>query len=77
MLYIIGQIFGVIAVILGFVTFQMRTQKQLLVLQTITGAVFCVHYWLIGATVGMVLNFIVILRNTSIIIKIKKDTEVQ
>ncbi len=43
----------------------MRTQKQLLVLQTITGAVFGVHYWLVGATAGMALNFIVILRNIS------------
>ena len=29
--YIISQIFGAIAVVLGFVTFQMRTQKKRLV----------------------------------------------
>ena len=59
----IGQIFGGVAVLLGFLSFQMKTQKQLLLMQTITGAVFCLHYGLIGATVGMVLNIIGIVRN--------------
>ena len=60
---LIGQIFGGVAVLLGFLSFQMKTQKQLLLMQTLTGAVFCLHYGLIGATVGMVLNIIGILRN--------------
>ena len=60
---LIGQILGGVAVLLGFLSYQMKTQKQLLFMQTLTGAVFCVHYALIGAAVGMVLNLIGILRN--------------
>ena len=60
---LIGQILGGVAVLLGFLSYQMKTQKQLLLMQTLTGAVFCLHYGLIGATVGMVLNIIGILRN--------------
>lgn len=60
---IIGQIMGFVAVVLGFVSFQMRTQKQLLVVQTATTIAFCVHYFLIGATSGMLLNLLGIARN--------------
>ena len=57
-LEIIGQILGAVAVICGFVSYQMRTQKQLLVVNTITCAVFCAHYILIGAYSGFALNFL-------------------
>lgn len=60
---IIGQIMGLVAVVLGFISFQMRTQKQLLVLQTATTIAFCIHYYLIGATSGLMLNLLGIVRN--------------
>lgn len=60
---LIGQIFGGIAVLLGFLSYQTKTQRQLLAMQTLTGAIFCIHYALIGATVGMALNAIGIVRN--------------
>lgn len=58
-----GQLMGLVAVILGFVSFQMRTQKQLLVVQTATTIAFCIHYYLIGATSGLMLNLLGIVRN--------------
>ena len=60
---LIGQLMGLVAVVLGFVSFQMRTQKQLLVVQTATTIAFCIHYYLIGATSGMMLNLLGIARN--------------
>ena len=57
-LFIIGQIFGIIAIILGFVSYQMKTQKQLLICQTTVSLVFCIHYLLIGATTGMAMNVV-------------------
>lgn len=60
---IIGQIMGIVAVVLGFVSFQMRTQRQLLIMQTATTIAFCIHYFLIGATSGLMLNLLGIVRN--------------
>lgn len=61
--YIIGQIIGVIAVAGTFVSYQTKTQKQLLIVNMIATALFCVHYMLLGASSGMVLNLFAILRN--------------
>ena len=60
---IAGQIMGFMAVVLGFVSFQMHTQKQLLVVQTATTIAFCIHYYLIGANSGLILNLLGIARN--------------
>jgi len=69
---ILGQIMGFVAVVLGFVSFQMRTQKQLLVVQIATTIAFCLHYWLIGATSGMMMNLLGIVRNIAYYHKDKK-----
>ncbi len=61
--YILGQIFGFVAVILGFISFQMKTSKNLLVMQTFTSLVFSLHYLLIGAFPASVLNAVGIVRN--------------
>lgn len=60
---LIGQFLGIVAVILGFVTYQMKSPKALLIVNLITCGVFCVHYLLIGAISGAVMNGIGILRN--------------
>ena len=60
---LLGQLMGLIAVALGFVSFQMRTQRQLLAVQTATTIAFCIHYYLIGATSGLMLNLLGIVRN--------------
>ena len=60
---IIGQALGVVAVILGFVTYQMRSPKALLIVNMITCGVFCAHYLLIGAISGFALNAVGFIRN--------------
>ena len=60
---LIGQALGIVAVILGFITYQMRSQKALLVVNMITCAVFCGHYLLIGAISGFALNAVGFVRN--------------
>ena len=60
---LIGQALGVVAVILGFITYQMKSPKALLIVNLITCGVFCAHYLLIGAISGAVMNGLGILRN--------------
>ena len=60
---LIGQALGVVAVILGFVTYQMKSPKALLIVNLVTCGVFCAHYLLIGAISGAVMNGIGIIRN--------------
>ena len=60
---LIGQALGIVAVILGVITYQMRSQKALLVVNMITCAVFCAHYLLIGAISGFALNAVGFVRN--------------
>ena len=59
----IGQLFGVAAIVLGFLSYQTKTSKKLLIVQMVTCAVFCVHYLLIGAISAFVLNGIGLVRN--------------
>ena len=61
--WFIGQILGIVAIILGFISYQVKTQKQLLFMQTSVAAVFGVHYFLIGAYSGMAMNAMGIVRN--------------
>ena len=56
--YIIGQALGIVAVLFGFVSFQMRSPGKILLLQIITAFVFSAHYLLIGAMTAMALNLI-------------------
>ena len=60
---LIGQVLGIVAVILGFITYQMRSQKGLLVVNMLTCGIFCAHYLLIGAVSGFVLNAVGFVRN--------------
>ena len=60
---LIGQALGIVAVILGFITYQMKSTKALLVVNMITCGVFCAHYLLIGAISGFALNAVAFVRN--------------
>lgn len=55
---IIGQILSFVAVITGFISFQMKTAKGILVFQIITALIFTAHYFLIGAMTAVGLNLI-------------------
>ncbi len=60
---IIGQIFGWIATILTFISYQMKTPKRLLIVQSASTAAIMISYFFLGATEGMLLNAVCILRN--------------
>lgn len=57
-IYIIGQGLGVVAVVLGFICFQMKTARRILVCQIVTALVFSLHYLLIGAMTAVGLNLL-------------------
>ena len=61
--HIVGQIIGVITVVIGFLSYQTKTAKKLLVLQVLTAFLFCIHYFLIDAVSGCILNAIAFVRN--------------
>ena len=63
MIFIIGQAFGIIAVILGFISYQVKTSKKLLIVNTCTAVVFCIHYFMLGATAAVASNAVCIIRN--------------
>ena len=62
-MYIVGQILGFVAIALGLLSYQMKTQKNLILLQFATSVVFCAHYLMIGAISGMALNIVCAVRN--------------
>lgn len=59
----IGQAFGILAIVFGFVAFQMRTRKGLLLVQCLVAILFSIHYFLIGAYSGTAVNIICTIRN--------------
>lgn len=55
---IIGQILSFVAVLTGFISFQMKSAKGVLIFQIITAFVFSAHYFLIGAITASGLNLV-------------------
>jgi len=55
---IIGQILSIVAIITGFVSFQMKSSRRILFFHIITALIFSAHYFLIGAMTATALNFI-------------------
>ena len=60
---IIGQIIGILAVILSFLTYQMKSKRGILAMLSCATVLFCAHYACLGAMVGLVLNIVGIIRN--------------
>lgn len=60
---IIAQILGFVTVVLGFISFQVKTSKKLLLVQTLTCLVFSTHYYLIGAFPAAFMNMLGMVRN--------------
>lgn len=61
--YIIGQIIGVLAMATFLISYQCAESEKMLKLQCLAVLEMCVHYLLIGATSGLVLNVVCLLRN--------------
>lgn len=57
-IYVIGQLLGIVAVVLGFISFQRQSPGEILIFQVITALVFSVHYFLIEAFTAMALNLV-------------------
>ena len=59
---IIGQILGVLGVVVLFLAYQMKDKKTLLLLQTLGIALFTTQYFMINALSGAVLNAVCLIR---------------
>ncbi len=69
---LIGQIFGIIATVFGFLSFQVKGGKKLLLMQICVASSFTVHYLFIGAFTAAAMNVVGIVRNISYYHKDKK-----
>ncbi len=59
----IGQGFGGIAVILGFINYQVKTREQVLYVHIATTLVFAVHFFLLGQPATAVMQLVGTIRN--------------
>ncbi len=62
-IYIIGQAIGIIAIIVGIVTYQIKSRRGIMIANIATTVCFALHYMMIGAYVGMALNIVATVRN--------------
>lgn len=62
-LYWIGQGLGIVGIVVGFLSMQMKTRDKLLLMHLGLTVCFVLHYGLIGAWSGMALNIISSIRN--------------
>ena len=60
---IIGQIISVIAVIITFVTYQMKSTRQIFIVNAIATGVSCIAYAMLGGITALGLNIMCIVRN--------------
>lgn len=61
--FYIGQALGVVAVILGFINYQVKTREQVLIVNGVTTVCFVLHYICLGAWAGMAVNAVASIRN--------------
>lgn len=69
---LLGQIFGLVGVFFTILTYQMNSNKKILLMQGGSSVCFCLNYLLIGAYPAFVLNVLAILRNLAFYHKDKK-----
>ncbi len=62
-LELIGQIVGIVAVVISFLTYQMKSKRGILAMLSGATVLFCVHYACLSAPVGVFLNIVGIIRN--------------
>lgn len=60
---LVGQIIGIVAVVISFLTYQMKSKRGILAMLSGATLLFCLHYACLGAPVGVVLNIVGIIRN--------------
>ena len=69
---LIGQIFSIIGMALTLVSFQMKTKKQILMVQTAGSSFFLASYLLFGSWAAVCLNVVFLIRNTVFYFKTQK-----
>ena len=74
-MFVFGQILGIVAVILGFICFQMKTTKWILIFQMIIALTFALHYIFIGATAAAPVNFLAAVQNLCYYFRDKKGSK--
>lgn len=72
---ILAQSFGILAMILNIISFQCKKQKWIIAMQLFGGAFFTVNYFMLGATVGGMLNVIGTIRAIVYLFKEKLKTD--
>ena len=68
----LGQILGLIAFVLSVLTFQQNTHKRIVLMQLLANTCFAIHFYLIGAYTGALLNAIGLARSAVYICKDQK-----
>ena len=71
-IHIIGQIISIIAVLITFATYQMRTSRAIMLTLSVATIVSCIAYALLGGTTALGLNLFSIVRNICYCYKEKK-----
>ncbi len=61
-MYTIAQLIGVIALVLAVISFQQKTHKYILVFQLAANVAFVLHFGLLGAYTGALLNAVALIR---------------
>ena len=54
----IAQLIGIIAMTFNIFSYQVKSPKGVILMQLFGGALFCVNFFMLGATVGAVMNLI-------------------
>ena len=60
---IIAQILGLFAMTVAFLSFQQKTQKHIATLQFISSSLWAIHFFLLDAYTGCILNIIAVIRD--------------
>ena len=61
--FYIAQALGVLAIVLGFLNYIVKTRGQVIFIHSMTTVCFMLHYLCLGAWTGMALNFVGFIRN--------------
>lgn len=71
----IAQILGIIALSFAVVSYQQKTHKRILVFQLLANTTFCIHFIMLGAVTGGILNAVAATRAIIFVNKGKKWAE--
>lgn len=62
-IFFIAQLLGVVAIILGFLNYIVKTRGQVLLVHSATVVCFVLHYLCLGAWAGLALNLVALVRD--------------